>query len=415
MPAIAKFNGFLVNADRLKSVVTPAYDALTPAERRAFAEKYPENYVNVMRTLEEFDGSGPTLDELLEHNQKNLARMLSDKDFVATEHPAYYLYQLRCQGHVQTGVIANIPVEEYLSGRLKKHEDTQLEKEKMLTHYQRTVGVTSSPICIAYEDRDDIARAIDEAQQKPPLYKFCAWDDVEQCIWRVDDVKVSAEFERGFLNIGDTYLTDGHHRCASGARIAEGYADDSQSDHSSAPGRKLFVALFPKSQLRIFSYFRCVRDLGELEFDSLLSAITQAGFQLEPIVDVDVNCWPPKHRQSITMLIDGKAFRLQIPDSMVTVGDPVASLDVSILQDRILSPIFGIHDARSDKRLSYTPGVEGIRSLVKRCQQGWRVGFACVDTTIQEVMDVADAAKVMPPKSTWFDPKLRGGIFLQYC
>ena len=406
MPHIKKFEGFLVDSDQVGEVVTPAYDAMTPAERRGFAESHPGNYVNVMRTLEEFDESGPTLEEILEFNQTNLNTLLNNGAFVRTADPAYYLYRLRSGTHEQTGVVADIPVEDYTSGRLKKHEDTQLEKENMLTHYQQTVGVTSSPICVGYPDRDDINEAVDKAVQSPPYLKFSAWDDVEQTIWRISDPEIASQLEFGFGQIETTYLTDGHHRCASGARIA--------SQPSSA-GRGLLVSLFPESQLRIFSYFRCVRDLGELSLSDLIHSIRDAGIEIERISADDGDSLLPDRARCITMIADENAYRLQVPESMVPSNDPVGSLDVSILQDRILSPILGIHDARTDSRLSYTPGVEGVSGLMARCREGWRLGFACVDTTMQEVMDVADARLVMPPKSTWFDPKLRGGIFLRYC
>ncbi len=415
MPQIAKFEGFLVNPDEVGTVVTPAYDAMTPDERRKFAEANPGNYVNVMRTLEEFDNSGPDLKEILQHNQLHLNRLLQSGAFLATPAPAYYLYRLRSDRHEQTGVIANIPVDDYTSGRLKKHEDTQLEKENMLTYYQQTVGVTSSPICIAYPDRDDIDAAIAQAKQSAPHLQFSAWDDVEQTVWRVADRAISAQLESGFSQIEYTYLTDGHHRCASGARVAQN-ADGSGADSSRrGAGRQLLVALFPKSQLRIYSYFRCVRDLGRLSVAELIDALQNAGIATEQISTQHAEKLLPERARLITMIVDDKAFRLEIPAAMIPTQDPVGSLDVAVLQEQVLSKILGIHDARSDARLSYLPGVEGIRGLMDRCNSGWRLGFACIDTTMQEVMDVADASRVMPPKSTWFEPKLRAGIFLRYC
>ncbi len=396
-------------------MVTPAYDAMTPAERREFAESHPNSYVNVMRTLEEFDGSGPTLAEILAHNQSHLEKLLRCGAFVETRMPAYYLYELRSGAHAQTGVIANISVEEYTSGRLKKHEDTQLEKENMLTHYQQTVGVTSSPICVAYTDRDDIDDAVNQAKLKAPCLEFSRWDDVQQMIWRVDDPNISERLEHGFSQLSHSYLTDGHHRCAAGARIAQVNGSDESKSGDATSARQLFVALFPASQLRIFSYFRGVRDVGEINITELLDAIREAGFEVQEIVAPMSESLLPEAARRITMLVDGRIFQLQIPDSMVPSDDPVGSLDVSILHEQILSKILGIHDARKDSRLSYVPGSEGITGLMAHCQQGWRLGFACVNTTMQEVMEVADAGRVMPPKSTWFDPKLRAGIFLRYC
>ncbi|MXW47332.1 MAG: DUF1015 domain-containing protein [Gammaproteobacteria bacterium] len=414
MPQIKKFDGLLVNPEKIDQVVTPSYDAMTPTERRTFAEQNPGNYVNVMRTLEEFDGNGPTLEEILNHNQTHLNKLLDRGAFIRTEIPAYFLYQLRLGSHEQTGVIATIPVEEYTSGRLKKHEDTQLNKENMLTHYQQTVGVTSSPICVGYPDQEEIDDAVARAKLASPCLEFSAWDNVEQSIWRIDDADISAQLEQGFNQIVYTYLTDGHHRCAAGARIAQS-AKNQNSDAADSNSRRLFVALFPESQLRIFSYFRCVRDLGGLSVDEMLNGIRSTGIDVQELNAGRDNGLLPSQARHITMTVDDRIFELQIPESMVPSDDPVRSLDVSILQEHVLSGVLNIHDARSDSRLSYVPGSDGISGLMDRCSQGWRLGFACVDTTMQEVMDVADAGCVMPPKSTWFDPKLRSGIFLQFC
>ena len=413
MPTIKKFDGYLVNPTKAKRVITPAYDGMRPSERREFAGKHPYNYVNVMRTLEEFDGDGPTLEEILAFNLSNLNRLLQDGSFLKTETPAYYLYSLKQGNHEQTGVIAEIPVSDYVSGRLKKHEDTQLVKENMLTRYHEAVGVTSSPICVAYPDRDDLSVAIERAKNNAPYLNLSTWDEVIQTVWRVDDAHISAEMERIFDEIEFTYLTDGHHRCASGARYSEIANSRPSDEKQNVNSNYLLVALFPQSHMRIFSYFRCIRDLNGMSSTDLVSAIRSAGFQIDSISIKDADRLLPERTAEITMIVEQSAYRIRIPCQMIDANNPVASLDVSILQDRILAAVLGIQDARSDSRLSYMPGVEGISGLISRCRGGWPVGFACVDTKIEEVIGVADAGEVMPPKSTWFDPKLRAGIFLR--
>ena len=413
MPAIKKFDGYLVNPAKAKQVITPAYDGMRPSERRAFAGKHPANYVNVMRTLEEFDEDGPTLEEILQFNQSNLNQLLADGSFLKTEYPAYYLYSLKQGDHEQTGIIAEIPVSEYVSGRLKKHEDTQLEKENMLTAYHEAVGVTSSPVCIAYPDREDLSAAVEKAKQRRPYLNVSTWDDVVQSVWRVDDSDVSAQLEQILGKIEFTYLTDGHHRCASGARYAEMVNSKTSGEQQDSISNYLLVALFPQSQMRIFSYFRCVKDLNRMSSTDLISAIRNVGFQVDALSINDVDKLLPERSSSIIMIVEQSAYRIRIPAHMIDRENPVASLDVSILQDRILAEVLGIQDARADSRLSYTPGVDGIGSLISRCNSGWPLGFACADTKIEEVINVADARQVMPPKSTWFDPKLRAGIFLR--
>ena len=414
MPVISKFSGYVVKPEHALSVVTPAYDAMLPSERRAFAEKYPGNYVNVMRTLEEFTDSGPTLEEILDHNRDHFNQLLMNGVFARTHAPAFYLYRLQVGGHEQTGLIADIPVSDYAEGRLKKHEDTQIEKENMLTKYQESVGVTSSPVCVAYGDRDDIAEAKAKAMSEAPILSFSAWDDVVQTVWKVTDPEIEQQLQRGFESIEYTYLTDGHHRCASGVRFAK-IAERRNEASEGSNSNHLLVALFPESQLRIYSYFRCVRDLNGMEVAEFINAVEAAGIRVEQSEAENVDDLLPKEARVVAMVVDETAYRLHIPQNLVPQDDPAGSLDVSILQERVLSSVLGIRDARSDRRLSYIPGVEGMKGLIDRCKSGWRVGFACVDTAIHEVIDVADAGQVMPPKSTWFDPKLRAGIFVRYC
>ncbi|MDE0308471.1 MAG: DUF1015 family protein [Acidiferrobacterales bacterium] len=414
MPVISKFDGYVVNPARARSVVTPAYDAMLPSERREFAEKYPDNYVNVMRTLEEYPDSPPTLNEILEYNKYHFNLLMANDVYEKTASPSYFLYRLRAGGHEQTGLIADMPVSDFVEGKLKKHEDTQIEKENMLVRYQQSVGVTSSPICVAYADTDEISEAKRDVMGKAPILDFSAWDDVEQTIWRVDDLEVERQLQRSFEDIEYTYLTDGHHRSASAVRFAKA-AKQKGAKVKGSKADQMFVALFPKSQLRIYSYFRCVRDLNGLEHTQFLSAIESAGIRVEPRDLQDADQLLPSNAREVTMIVNQQVYSLQIPQSMVPQDDPAGSLDVSVLQQRVLSPILGIRDARSDQRLNYIPGVEGMAGLIERCRKNWQVGFACVDTAIQEVIDVADAGQVMPPKSTWFDPKLRAGIFVRYC
>ncbi len=418
MPTIKPFDGYLVDPEQASSVVTPAYDAMLPQERRAFAEANPDNYVNVMRSLEEFAGEddAPTLDEILRHNRERLDALHARDAFIRTPKPGYFLYKLAVDGHEQVGVIAEIRVEEYEQGRLRKHENTQTEKENLLTDYLRTVGVSSSPICVAYQPNETISSAIAEAMKREPCLQVSAWDDVTQTVWHVDDPELASMLESGFDSIEETYLTDGHHRCASGVRHAAAVRETGAADDSQSMSNYLLVALFSADDLRVFSYFRCVQDLNGLSPDEFLASLEHAGFEIHRKDALDAGNLLPSQSKEVTVFIDAEPYGIHIPNALVPHDDPVRSLDVSILQERILAPILGIGDARSDVRLSYMPGVAGVDGLIARYRDdGWRLGFACFNTTIQEIMDVADAGQVMPPKSTWFDPKLRAGLFLRHC
>lgn len=418
MPVIRPFDGYLVDPSHAQAVVTPAYDAMTPQERRTFAESNPGNYVNVMRTLDDFssDDDPRTLDEVLEHNQKRLDMLFRNGAFNRIAEPGYYLYRLQVEDHDQVGLVADIPVADYVNGRLRKHENTLIEKENMLTRYNETVGVTSSPVCIAYLPREGVSAAVAETMSGPPELQLSAWDDVEQTVWRVSDPDVARSLEREFAEIEVTYLTDGHHRCASGVRYANSMNEKQPDATADATHNRLLVAMFPANQLRIFPFFRCVSDLNGLSQEQLIESIEQSGFAVSRLDSEDEKDLLPSRARRMTMFIDGAAFAIEISRRHVPENDPVEALDVSILQERILKPVLGIQDATADKRLSYLPGVAGVSGLRDRFRNdGWRLGFACFSTSFQEMKDVADVDGVMPPKSTWFDPKMRAGLFLRKC
>ena len=415
MPKLIKFNGYLVHPEHARAVVTPAYDAMHPQERRAFAEQHPGNYVNVMRTLEEFaeDRQPPSLEEILKKNLSSLTR-LHDKGAFVKAKSGYYLYRLQIGSHEQTGLIANIPLRDYAEQLLKKHEHTQLEKENMLTSYHEFVGVTSSPVCVGYAPREGITSVIGEVMESSPYLQFSAWDDVEQTVWRINDERMERQLEEEFEQIEETYLTDGHHRCESSIRYAQLNSAQSGNEDLTASHNQLFVALFPEDQLRILPYFRCVRDLNGMSESELISVLKSRGIEVAERREKSDDRLLPARAREITMLLDEKPYQLNLPSQMIS-DDPVQSLDISILHDEILGPILGVHDARLDERICFTPGASGIQSLFNAHQNGWRLGFACFQTTMEELKRVADAGQVMPPKSTWFDPKLRAGIFLRDC
>ena len=413
MPRLIKFNGYLVEPRHVSSVVTPAYDAMLPAERRSFAEENPDNYVNVMRTLEEFaEHEKPSLDDILHHNQSCLNKLFEKGVFNETRSPAYFIYRLRVDSHEQVGLVANVPLEDYTTGRLKKHEHTQVEKESMLTRYNEVVGVTSSPVCVAYPPSDSINAMLQEAMSHPPYLHFSVWDDVEQTVWQISDPSTEMQLEEEFAQIESTYLTDGHHRCASSAAYSELKIQQAGHSDPKASHNQLFVALFPENQLRILPYYRNIRDLNGMVVAELIRAIEALGIT---VLRKEGDCssdWLPRQPREILMMTGDAGYALKIPESMIP-DDPSGSLDISVLHEKLIGPVLGVHDPRTDERIKFTPGVAGINGLVESFKQGWELGFACFHTTMEELMRVADAGQVMPPKSTWFDPKLRAGIFLR--
>ena len=411
MPKIKPFDGYLVRNEVAASVVAPEYDTVPAAQRRAFADANPQNFLNTIRLLEDFDpASPPTQDALIEFNRGNLRRLLDENLFNRVEQPCIYIYELRHFDHTQSGIVCEISADEYARGHVKKHENTRRNQEDLLTHYQKEIGVASCPISLAYAANGEIDRFIRKQQENTPLLDFTTGDDVHQRVWCIRDVALQQELSRLFESVEDTYLTDGHHRAASGWRYTELMRSERGGD-GDQPHEQLLVALFSDRELKLLPYHRCVRDLGDLDAESFLQSLEK-----DFLVSVPGNpahCMPEAHGE-FGMFLDGTWYRLVIRPELVDRADPVASLDVSVLQNHILGPVCGIHDFRTDPRLGYVSGVEGKAGLEQKVREGWAVSFACYATAMDQLFHVADAGALMPPKSTYFDPKTRSGVWVRF-
>jgi len=386
-------------------VVAPAYDSMAPAERAAYAKTNPSNFIKTMRTPEDYvESKNPSLGMVLDHNLNAVQKMLEDSTFELQPHEALYIYRLHTGDHVQTAVIAEVPVTEYQQGRIYKHEHTRSEHENRLTQYLQHVGVSSSPICLAYQDDDRIDKTVEIITQDKPLLDFSLEDGVRQTIWKVVETEQIDILRTQFLSVEVAYLTDGHHRMAASVRHAANRS-------SSGPWDNFLAALFPATQLRILSFNRCVRDLNGLSVERLIDGLA-LNFTVDRISD-DRKTMLPSKPGEFTLLVENQLFRLQVRPARVP-NDSVGSLDVSLLQNLFLEPVLGIEDDRSDPRLDFVTGDRGLNGLRQRAKEGWQAGIACYPTSMTDLMSIADRGLVMPPKSTCFDPKARSGIFLRF-
>ena len=412
MPHIRAFDGYLVDSAHAERVVSPTYDAVPPAVRRQFAEANPQNYLNAMRLREDFPPDAqPTAEGLLAANQAKLAELLSNGSFNRFEQPSLFVYRLSADGHTQTGLVCELSVDEYCRGHLRKHEDTRSDKEDLLAQYQKVVGVSSCPICLAYLPPDDeIERTLAEQIRQTPLLDFVSADGIAQQVWRIKDEAAQQRLQTLFARIETTYLTDGHHRAASGWRYAQ-MMRESGSNRGDEPYNQLLVALFSAEQLALLPFHRAVQDLNGLSESELLDAL-QRDFSVEAQPQSASSFEPASHGE-FGMLLGQRWHRLRIREELVDIADPVNSLDVSILQNHILTPLLGITDTRCDPRLDYVSGALGSDGLRQKCADGWAVGFACCATSIAQLMAVADADALMPPKSTYFSPKTSSGLFIR--
>jgi uncharacterized protein (DUF1015 family) len=402
---IHTFKPYVVCSDRAEQVVAPAYDSMAPAERAAYAKANPPNFIKTMRTPEDYvESENPSLEMVLDHNLNAVQKMLEDSTFELQPQEALYIYRLHTGDHFQTAVIAEVPVTEYQQGRIHKHEHTRSEHENRLTQYLQHVGVSSSPICLAYQDDARIDETVEIITQDKPLLDFFMEDGVRQTIWKVVETEQIDILRTQFLSVEVAYLTDGHHRMAASVRHAANRS-------SSGPWDNFLAALFPATQLRILSFNRCVRDLNGLSVEQLIDGLA-LNFTVDRISD-DRKTMLPSKPGEFTLLVENQLFRLQVRPARVP-NDSVGSLDVSLLQNLFLEPVLGIEDDRSDPRLDFVTGDRGLNGLRQRAKEGWQAGIACYPTSMTDLMSIADQGLVMPPKSTCFDPKARSGIFLRF-
>lgn len=411
MLTLRPFRGYLVAPERVRDVVAPAYDALTPGQRYLFARSHPDNYVNVIRSLYDFpECERPTLDEVLESNKRKLEELLAQGVFREMASPCLFVYRLKTGDHEQVGLVGEIPVDEYDRGVIKKHEHTHTTREDHLVRYNDVVGAASSPVCLAYPHQPEVDAIVRHCMEGTPVIDFVARDGVAQTIWCIDDSGVQERLLRCFAGIGEAYLTDGHHRAAAASRFAQLRRQHNPHHTGQEAYNYLLAVLFPDDQMRILAYNRYVKDLNGLTPGELLDALSR-DFTVTSLGAVPAGRAEPLKPREFSMLLEGQWYRLDIEPDMVPEDDPVASLDITILHDRILAPILGVVDLRCNARCESIAGVLGMEGLVEHCAAGG-VAFACYPMSIEELMAVADADRVMPPKSTWFDPKAHPGLFL---
>ena len=425
MTQVHPFSCYVAQPGRASEIACPAYDAMTPAQRHQFASAHPDNYLNVMRSTNEFpEQERPSFDVNLQRNSSKLRELLSNGSYLKHDRPGFYIYQLetgrteageqKANSHSQTGIVAELPVGEFQHGGVKKHEHTRRDKEDALILYRDKMRVSSTPVTLSYTDTPVIQTVVDQVTSNAPLIDFaCINDGLQQRLWFVDAPELIEKVQSGFAGLPAVYLTDGHHRSAVCERWAEQCREQNPEHRGDEAYNFVLSALFPDQQNRILEYNRYVTDLNGLTQGQFMAQLNQV-FDIELLIGTETNQpVKPTTPHQFSMYINGQWCQLQARGELVCSEDPVQALDVQYLQTRVLDPILGITDPRADDRLDYVPGAFGLDELESRVNWGGGVAFACYPTSIAELKAVADAGKVMPPKSTWFDPKVRSGLLVR--
>lgn len=384
------------------------YDVYSREEALEEVKKEPMSFLKIDRAETQFPLEVDTYDaRVYEKARDTLCDMMHRGELVKENAKGYYIYRLTRNGQVQTGLAACASVEDYLSGRIKKHENTRADKEADRISHVDVCNAQTGPIFLAYRKKDSLPDLNREAEKGELLYNFVSEDGIGHTVWKIQDEDQIQRIEQAFLALEHLYIADGHHRAASAIKVAL----KRRAEHPDYNGEEEFnyflAVIFPEEELTIMDYNRIVKDLNGLSPDELLKAAAK-GFEVEHRGEVP---YKPEQKGCMGMYLDGSWYKLTAKPA-VRKEHPVEGLDVSVLQNELLAPVLGITDPKTDKRIAFTGGVRGLFELEKQVKKSGGVAFAMYPTSMQELLAVSDAGLLMPPKSTWFEPKLRSGLFI---
>ena len=387
------------------------YDVMSSAEAREMVKDDPYSFLHVDRAEVDLDPSISIYDPAVYQKAgENLSKLLKDGINIREEKPVYYIYRQVMDGRAQAGIVGCASIDDYEHNIIKKHELTREDKEEDRVRHVDACNANTGPIFLTFRDDGSVTGKINDwMEHHEELFDFTAEDGIRHTVWTIDDAEAIREIELHFSEVPAFYIADGHHRCASAYRVGK-MRRAAKPDYDGTEEFNFFLSvLFPANELKIMDYNRVAKDLNGLPADTFLKKISEK-FAVEELAE-GADCHPAgKH--TINCYLEGKWYALTARRGSFDENDPVSQLDVSILQDNLLGPVLGIGDPRTDERIRFIGGIRGIGELERLVDEGGGAAFAMYPTTLDDLMSIADAGLIMPPKSTWFEPKLRSGLFI---
>jgi len=407
MSDVRPFRALRPRPDLAARVAAPPYDVINSEEAREMAKGNEISFLHVNKPEIDLPPDVSLYDDrVYAAGVRNLRRFMAEGVFVREAQPVYYVYQQRMGDHVQAGVVGAASCQEYADGLIKRHEFTRKDKEDDRTRHTHELNANAGPVFLTYRQRDEVDAIVDAIRKRPPLYDFVAPDGIAHTVWTVPAERTAA-LRSALAAVPALYVADGHHRAASAARVGLERKAGNPNHRGDEPYNYFLAVLFPHDQLRIMDYNRVVKDLNGLAPDVFLAQVR------EKFAVSDAKSGRPDKVHRFGMFLADRWHALEARSGTFPANDPVRSLDAAILQENLLAPILGIADPRTDKRIDFVGGIRGLGELEKRVREGWAVAFALYPTSLDQLMSVADAGLVMPPKSTWFEPKLRSGLLVR--
>ncbi|HEX7573201.1 MAG TPA: DUF1015 family protein [Bacteroidota bacterium] len=411
MATIRPFKGFRPKPECAARVAAKPYDVLSSEEARAEAAGNPLSFLHIGKPEIDLPPDVHIYDErVYQKGKENLQKLIADGILKEDPKPCLYLYAQTMGDNTQYGIMGCASVREYLNNTIKKHELTRKDKEDDRTKHVKVINAHTGPIFLTYRASRPIDTIVEGIRQRKPDYDFVPPDGVRHRLWVIDEANIINSLVEEFGRIDFLYVADGHHRSAAAARVGDELAKGNPRHRGDEEYNFFLAVLFPHNQLRIMDYNRTVKDLNGLDVREFLARIGK-------IFDVTEGPHPawPSRKGEYGMYIKDTWYTLRAPGDLLADPDPVERLDVSILQKEILGPILGIDDPRTSKRIDFVGGIRGLQELERRVNSGeMAVAFALFPTSIEELLSIADAGKIMPPKSTWFEPKLRDGVVVHF-
>lgn len=407
MALIKPFECVRPNEKDAARVAALPYDVYNRQEAVCEVKREPLSFLKIDRAETQFDDSTDTYAPEVYAKAKELfEEALADKTFITDTDKTYYIYALTMDKRTQTGIVACASIDDYLNNVIKKHENTRADKEvDRITHVD-TLSAQTGPIFLAYRADSVINDAVKKTRENKALYDFISPDGIRHQVWKMTDITLVENVRKAFEGIDSVYIADGHHRAASAVKVGLKRRRENPGYTGNEEFNYFLSVLFPDEELMILPYNRVVKDLNGYTQEEFLNKIKEKF----DIAESDRQVSPDK-KGTFGMYLGGKWYKLTAHKDIMS-DDPVDGLDVAVLQDNLLAPVLGIGDPKTDKRIDFVGGIRGLSELEKRCREDCVVAFSMYATSIAELFAVADAGKLMPPKSTWFEPKLRSGLFI---
>src|SRR5665648_818176 len=411
MPIIKPFKAFRPQPELVTKVASPPYDVLNAEEARQLVKDNPFSFLHVNKAEIDLDFSIDHYHRrVYEKARENLNKLIESKVYLQDKQEKIYIYRQIMKGRIQTGLVVCVSIDDYLKGKIKKHENTREDKEKDRINHISFTDANTGPVFLTYKAKDEIKQMINRwTKEENPLYDFTSEDGITHTCWVIDDESTIQQLIEFFAEIDYLYIADGHHRAAAATKVGLKRREQ-YKDYTGKEEFNYFLSvLFPHDELYIMDYNRLVADLAGNSEEEFIQKISKK-FSIVEYSRKDQ--YQPEARHTFGMYLSNCWFKLTAKPGTFNEDDVVDSLDVSILQNNLLSPILGIEDPQTDQRIEFVGGIRGLEELEKRVKAGFKIAFSLYPTSIEELMKVADAEKLMPPKSTWFEPKLRSGIFI---